>query len=250
MDGITTKYWIDGVENGIMCTMKRAATKRPDVVLFMIQSLDGRIDCSMVDSISGDEYYAELAKLKCDSVLNGRVTMEHYCAERSRFASKTATPVGSVRIHRAVESKGYAISVDTNGVLRWPAPTIDSKPLVCIVSEKATEEYLAYLEESGISYIAAGRDSIDLDKALAILARDFGVKRMALCGGGVVNGGFVEAGLVDEFVFLVAPGIDGRAGMVASVDGIANMRKKPTKLSLVSVRKFPNGTVSLHYGKA
>ncbi len=250
MEAIATKYWIASAENAIICTMKHAVAKRPDVVLFMIQSLDGRIDCSMVDSISGDEYYAELAKLKCDSVLNGRVTMEHYCAEKRRFSAKTATAVSGVRVHKAAEAKGYAISVDTNGVLRWPAATIDAKPLVCIVSEKATVEYLAYLEGRGISYIAAGEESIDLKKALAILARDFGVKRIALAGGGTINGGFLEAGLVDEFVFLVAPGIDGRAGQVASVDGIANMRKKPTKLSLVSVRKFPNGTVSLHYRKA
>ncbi|MCR5414029.1 MAG: dihydrofolate reductase family protein [Kiritimatiellae bacterium] len=230
--------------------MKVKTAKRPEVVMFMIETLDGRIDCQMVDSVSGDEYYAELAKLKCDSVLNGRVTMEHYCAEKRRFSAKTAAPVAGVRINKAVEAKGYAISVDTNGVLRWPAATIDAKPLVCIVSEKASGEYLSYLEECGISYIAVGRESIDLKKALAILARDFGVKRIALAGGGTINGGFLEAGLVDEFVFLVAPGIDGRAGQVASVDGIANLRKKPTKLSLVSVRKYPNGTVSLHYRKA
>ncbi len=249
METITTKYWKGGGENGIIYAMKNAAPKRPEVILFMIESLDGRIDCHMVDSISGDEYYSELARLKCDSILNGRVTMERYCADKRRFSARTATPISGPRFHKAVEANGYAISVDTNGVLRWPSPTIDAKPLVCIVSEKATEEYLAYLEGSGISYIAAGKEAIDLKKALLILSRDFGVRRIALCGGGIVNGGFLEKNLVDGFVFLVAPGIDGRSGQVASVDGIANIRKKPTKLKLVSVRRFTNGTVALRYGK-
>lgn len=57
--------------------------KRPYIVCHMVASIDGRIDCSMVDKISGDEYFDALAKLNCPTLLEGRATMEHYSALRT-----------------------------------------------------------------------------------------------------------------------------------------------------------------------
>ena len=41
--------------------------KRPYIVCHMMQSVDGRVDCDMVDKISGDEYYDALESLDCPS---------------------------------------------------------------------------------------------------------------------------------------------------------------------------------------
>ena len=54
--------------------------KRPYIVCHMVESIDGRIDCGMVDKISGDEYYSTLESLGCPASVEGRVTMEHYYA--------------------------------------------------------------------------------------------------------------------------------------------------------------------------
>lgn len=51
---------------------------KPYIISHMVASIDGRIDCSMVDKISGDEYYTALEQLGCPSLLEGRVTLEHY----------------------------------------------------------------------------------------------------------------------------------------------------------------------------
>ena len=67
--------------------------KRPYIVCHMVQSVDGRIDCAMVDKISGDEYYDTLKTYKAPSYLNGRVTMEHYWAEKKKFKAKNTVPV-------------------------------------------------------------------------------------------------------------------------------------------------------------
>lgn len=37
---------------------------------------------------------------------------------------------------------------------------------------------------------------------MRILATEFGIKRLAIVGGGKVNGGFLNAGLVDEISVL------------------------------------------------
>ena len=36
---------------------------RPYIICHMVASIDGRIDCAMVDQICGDEYYTTLAEL-------------------------------------------------------------------------------------------------------------------------------------------------------------------------------------------
>jgi len=58
----------------------------------MASSLDGRIACSMVDKISGDEYYSPLASLECPSCVEGKVTSEHYHSLTAHYDSKNLKP--------------------------------------------------------------------------------------------------------------------------------------------------------------
>ena len=220
---------------------------RPYIICHMVASIDGRIDCSMVDKISGDEYYETLEKLNCTTQLEGRVTMEHYNASKEPFVADDITPVGKPAIFKAVDSHEYMVAVDTHGRLRWPASEIDGVPLICIVSEQVPQEYLEMLRNEEISYICVGRDAIDRTAAMEILRMEFGVERMAVLGGGHINGGFLAAGLIDEVSLLLAPGIDGRRGQTALFDGIADMNRMPVRLSLDSVENVGNGTLWIRY---
>ena len=220
---------------------------RPYIVSHMVASIDGRIDCEMVDKISGDEYYTTLEQLGCPSLLEGRVTMEHYYAEKEPFVPQADVPVGMPSVHIAVESDAYMIAVDTNGRLRWPAAEIDGIPLVCIVSEKVSQEYLDMLRAQDISWICTGKDGINLVRAMEVLRSVFGVERLAVLGGGHINGGFLEAGLIDEVSLLLAPGIDGRRNRTALFDGIPDTDRPPVPLNLKSVEPLDNGTVWIRY---
>lgn len=213
----------------------------------MVASIDGRIDCSMVDKISGEEYYTALEQLDCPSLLEGRVTMEHYNAAKEPFVPTEYEPVGQPSVYIAEESDAYMVSVDTLGHLRWNSNSIDDVPLVCIVSERVSKEYLEMLRKQGISWIAVGNENIDLDTALTILYEQFQVKRLALLGGGHINGGFLEAGLIDEVSLLVAPGIDGRKNGTAVFDGIVGMENLPIHLHLTGLERLGNDVIWLRY---
>jgi len=213
----------------------------------MVASIDGRIDCSMVDKISGDEYYSTLEQLDCPSLLEGRVTLEHYYAEKEPFVPVKNRPVGQPSVHAAVRSDAYMIAADTRGRLRWPSPEIDGVPLLCIVSEQVSGEYLDRLREQEISWICTGREAIDLPRAMELLRERFGVERLAVLGGGHINGGFLEAGLIDEVSLLLAPGIDGREGQTALFDGIRDRNRPPVPLKLMRVQTFENGTIWIRY---
>ena len=166
---------------------------KPYIICHMVASIDGRIDCGMVDKISGDEYYTTLEELDCPTLLEGRVTMAHYYASAEPFVPKVNRPVGAESVYVAEESDAYMVTVDTMGRLRWESNTIEGVPLVCVVSEQVSEEYLETLRQRQISWIAVGKERIDLVRAMDILYGRFGVKRLGLVGGGHINGGVLEA---------------------------------------------------------
>lgn len=76
----------------------------------------------------------------------------------------------------------------------------------------------AELAGDGVSYIISETDKIDLATSVEILGRELGVKRLALEGGGGINGSFFAAGLVDEFSVLIALALDGQPTVTSIVD--------------------------------
>lgn len=58
------------------------------------------------------------------------------------------------------------------------------------------------------SYLFAGADHLDLTLALEKLTWYYGIKRLLLQGGGLVDGSFANEDLVDELSLVVAPAID------------------------------------------
>ena len=63
---------------------------KPYIVCHMMQSVDGRIACDMVDKISGDEYYTALESLDCPTTVEGKVTLQLHV---TGFDPYTAPPL-------------------------------------------------------------------------------------------------------------------------------------------------------------
>ena len=213
----------------------------------MIASVDGRIDCDMTEQIEGgNEYYEALEALDCPSMLMGRVTMQMHYALAEPFVAHDTTPIDREAFHVARRAEAYCIGVDTRGKLQWGENEFDGQALLIITDEKCPKAYHDRLTEQGISWIATGRDGINLARAMELLAEEFSIERLAVTGGGHINGAFLEAGLLDEVSYMVAPGIDGRAGMAAVFDGIADKSRPATQLRLESIKQMGE-TVWMRY---
>lgn len=205
----------------------------------MIASVDGRIDCDMTEQIEGgNEYYEALESLACPSMLMGRVTMQMHYALAEPFIAADTTPIGCEAFHIARKAAAYCVGVDTHGILQWGESEFDGQALLVITDEQCPKAYHDRLTEQGISWIATGKNGINFARAMEILSDAFGVERLAVTGGGRINGALLEAGLLDEVSFMLAPGIDGREGMVAVFDGIADKKRPATKLRLESVKQM------------
>jgi riboflavin biosynthesis pyrimidine reductase len=213
----------------------------------MMASLDGRIDCDMTEQIDDtNHYYEALDQLGCPSTLEGKKTLEMHYAQPGSFQSKEIYKEAGKQIYKAVQANGYSIGVDTNGTLLWGDDTTEQfgKPLLMILSERASQEYLEYLKSKQISYITIG-STIDLQAAMDILRKDFGIERLAVVGGGHINGSMLDLGLIDEVSMMYGYGIDGREGMAAAFDGRPRNRK-PVRLQFKSVEQ-QDGIVWMRY---
>ncbi len=220
---------------------------KPYIICHMMTSVDGRIDCAMTEHLPGvQEYYATLDALQAPTRVSGRVTAELEMALPGSFVRTTDTPLGKEAFSKKQAAAGYEIVMDTKGTLLWEQLEADERPLLIITSEQVSKEYLAYLDSKNISWIACGRQQIDLVRACAILAQEFGVKRIAVVGGGHINAGFLAAGMLDEVSMLIGAGIDGRGGMAAVFDGLP-MSSAVTQLQLLKVQQFDSDAVWLRY---
>lgn len=220
---------------------------KPYIICHMMASVDGRIDCDMTEQIEpSNVYYDALEQLNCPTTLEGRVSMQKHSALPEHFLAKDKTPIGERKFYKATESAGYSIAIDSMGKLRWPSNSHYGTPFLVITSESCAKEYLDSLTEQGISWIAAGVGKIDLAEAVDILNTEFGVERMAVVGGGHINGGFLAAGLLDEVSVMIGPGIDGRKGMASVFDGLEDPNRPATLLKLNDVKRMGD-TVWMRY---
>lgn len=221
--------------------------KKPYIVCHMMSSVDGRIDCAMTEHLAGVQaYYGTLDALQTPTTVSGRVTAQLEMAAPGTFQSAQSTPLEREGFAKKADAEGYSVVMDTHGTLLWNSGICDDKPLLIVTSEQASREYLAYLEERGISWIACGQERIDLARACTILCEAFSVQRMAVVGGALINAGFLAAGLLDEVSLLIGPGIDGRGSMSAVFDGLP-MDRSVTPLRLTHVQQFDDGAVWLRY---
>lgn len=75
------------------------------------------------------------------------------------------------------------------------------------------------------------------------------MKRLLVEGGGVANGAFLRAGLIDEFNLILSPAIDGATGapFVFSSTEEGDKRAPIAAMTLESTRELGGGVLLLRY---
>lgn len=220
---------------------------KPYIIVHMMASVDGRIDCEMTAQLAGEpEYYSTLDSLNVPTRISGRVTAETELTRGGKFNSQNKEILGKTDFAKNATADSYNIIVDTKGTLQWGKENGNNFSHLIITSEQVTKDYLDYLNRQNISWIATGKDQIDLAKAMEILADEFNIDRLAIVGSGKINGGFLEAGLVDEISILIGAGADGRTGQPSLFDGRPES-SRPIALQLKDVESYEDGAVWLRY---
>jgi 2,5-diamino-6-(ribosylamino)-4(3H)-pyrimidinone 5'-phosphate reductase len=226
--------------------MKRA--KRPYVICHMVPSLDGRIVTKrwkLADAISA-EYERTAKTLDGDGWIIGRVSMEPYAGKARVPKRRVPTEIPRTDFIAKHDAKSYAIALDPSGKLTWKSNAIDDEHVVTVLTEQVSDDYLAFLQAKGVSYLFGGGTELDLGRVLEKLAKAFGIRRLLLEGGGKINGTFLEADLIDELSVLVAPIADGSVGTPSLFD-VKEGQGPVRHLKLLSVEKRKGDVVWLRY---
>ena len=119
------------------------------------------------------------------------------------------------------------------------------------LTEQVSTDYLAYLQERGVSYVVAGKEQLDCGLLLHELKTRFGIERLMIAGGGYVNGSFLQAGLIDEISIVLAPVADGNTRSVSTFENHDFLADQAaTGLSLLDVQRIESDGLWLRYTPA
>jgi riboflavin biosynthesis pyrimidine reductase len=224
---------------------------KPHVICLMASSVDGRTlnNRWRPKGAAGDLFERMHDELGGDAWLIGRTTGSEF-AKGQPYPTTTSETFPREPWFAQRDAKAYGVVLDAHGKIGWGRADIGGDPIVVVLTDEVSDAHLAGLRGEGVSYIFAGRSQIDLGLTLEILNRELGVKRLLLEGGGVTNGAFLRAGLVDEFNLVLCPVIDGAKGAPAvfdSTDAEAEQRAPVTAMTLESSRLLSNGAMLLRY---
>lgn len=230
---------------------------RPYIVCHILSSMDGRIDGDFFGMDKTMAVYPEFGKIRdsyrCDAVLNGAVT----AAEIYRVPLTE----GNIDIDNAepkedfaarTDAEKYAVVIDAEGRMTWENGDIERRGeklhIVAVLTEAVSETYLAKLREAGVSYIFAGETALDLPLATRKLKSVFGIDRLLLSGGGVVNWSFLQVGLIDELSVALVPVAEGKRGVATIFDESPYLDDTaPVAFDLKAVRQLSGGGLWLNY---
>jgi riboflavin biosynthesis pyrimidine reductase len=224
---------------------------KPHVICHMAASVDGRILPSRwrPQGLRSDVYEQIHEELGGDAWLVGRVTGQEF-AKAQRYPADAGAGIPREPWLATRDAPGYGVVLDTHGKIAWGRAEIGGDPIVVVLSEQVADSHLAGLRADGVSYVFAGASEIDLARTLQILAAELGIRRLLLEGGGLINGAFLRAGLVDEFSLVVWPAVDGAAGAPSVFDSTpAEADRLPPlgAMRLLSCERLDDDAVWLRY---
>lgn len=230
----------------------------PKIICHMIASVDGRLYPSRwtpgpANANVTEVYETAASQFGASGWMVGRTTMAEYA---DSVHEEEAAPVRTDRAPREGftgrrEGRPIAVVFDPKGKLHYDEPTLPTgEHLVTVLSTAVADEYLEELREKGVSYVFQGEGDDALAVALSAVEERFDAPILLLEGGGVINGAFLRAGLINELSFLIYPAIDGLSGVSSVIGWPGAPGQQPAKgqrLEHLATETFEGGVVWLRY---
>ncbi|WP_244831362.1 dihydrofolate reductase family protein [Caballeronia sp. TF1N1] len=220
------------------------------IICHMMSSLDGR---SLTDGwhldFASPCYEETAATFKADAWACGRVTMQEISHGKDKDYPRGLAkgPIERTDHFAKRDASQYAISIDPKGRVTWKTNTALDSHIVEVLAEDVDDDYLAYLQSIGASYVFGGKKDIELARVVETLERELKIGTLIVEGGGHVSGAFVNAQLVDEVSVLIVPLVDGREAHPSSFEVAMDKWQKPAYLKLDSAKTLDNDMVWLRY---
>ena len=200
---------------------------RPKIICHMVSSIDGRLQTDYYSKTKEPLDVPELLriyhdvghKFHADGFIMGRATTEEMLGKSIKMPAVIDISVKADEdFYVARDGSPLMIVVDRHGKVHYPSNKIEGAQVVTIIAQGADSDYLASLQQLGVSYIFAGADGNDINLALQKIKRYFNVRSLLLEGGAVLNGGFYGADAIDAYSIMVYPALYGKSGAPAIME--------------------------------
>lgn len=220
----------------------------PWVILYNAVSLDGRITGF---NANVELYYELAAELDIDAVLMGSNTVLTGFGVEPGETVEESEDAFQPRVKDPADDRPLLVVPDSKGQIRiWSEllkmPYI--KDVLVLCSRSTPSEYLDFLDERYIDYLVVGYQQVDLETALDELNTNFGIKKVRVDSGGVLNGALLREGLADEVHLLIHPELVGGTKF-NSIFQTPNLEggDLPIKLYLDNMEKVKDDIIYLKY---
>lgn len=231
---------------------------KPKIICHIMSSVDGRLLNERWTPLFDGKPFAEAGKayaragasLGTQAWMFGKNTLQQgfFPTVFNHGGSPAARDFASWSGRR--DSGRMFVVADPAGEIAYTAGTVRGDNIIAVLGEGVSESYLEHLRRMGISYLFAGADGCDLPLAMHRLRAEFGIETLSLQGGGIINGAFLKAGLLDELSLLIYPGIDGLSGVPSVFEALGTGGERPAagqSLELLHADRLECGVVRLHY---
>lgn len=229
----------------------------PKIICHIMSSVDGRLLTERwTEPFNGKSkgelmgvYAAIGRKLNADAWMFGKNTLqEGYFPKKFHTSDKTPLAHPIPYLAHKTSSRLFVV-IDPDADILYESSAVRGDRIVTVLPETAPAAYLEYLQQRDISYLLAGVKGDELNAAMKALAETFGVETLSLQGGGIIDGAFLQAGLIDELSLVVYPGIDGSASSPSIFEYIGREQAPARGLSLelLSAETVQDGVVWLRY---
>lgn len=229
---------------------------RPKIICHILQSVDGNIDGDFLSMPELRPAFQAFARIRqeyaCDAVISGATTAsEIYANSLAYDLPETKEPYLRTDWQAAKADK-YAVIIDGEGTIHWESGMVerrgDKMHVITVLQENVSDAYIAHLRHTDVSYVFAGKESLDLPLAIGKLKDQFGIEKMLLSGGGIVDWAFLQAGLIDEISLVIPPVIDGGIRLASAFDDSTfAVTHCPTGLALKDAQRLDGNVLWLRY---
>lgn len=234
----------------------KRVTARPYVICHILQSIDGRISGKFFGDpavVSLSKEYGKLsASFKADAIVYGSATANRlFIHDAQPEPTPVTNDMGDVRTDFVrADANQYIVVLDPHARLGWSEGHVERsgvRRVIELLSASVPNEVLAYYRAHDVAYIIAGEQQLDLPLALEKLAKQYGMRRIVLQGGGAADAQFAAADLIDEISLVVAPVIDGTDATLLIDHRKAGVLPVMRSFNNVSVRKLGGAGLWIDY---
>lgn len=225
--------------------------KRPITTLFMLESLDGKINSGNTDELDADKDWCRI-----DGVKEGIHQYYEIESTTDNFSLNTGRVMAKIGVN---DRKSYPPKIGVTFVIIDNKPNLNEngvnylchwlKKLVLVTTNKKHVAYSLTHKYDNLDILYY--ETLDLRVLLEDLFTNYNTERLTIQSGGTLNGLFLRNDLLDYVNIVIAPLLVGGKDVSTLIDGEAitssTELNRLKALELIDCRQLSNSYVQLRY---